>query len=200
MYLFRLDAGQKAARLLAVVITNAHIAGLHRRKTLEHVPVFYSQLFCRLWWALYVIDRRLALETGRPYIIQDVNIDAALPLAVSDEWMSRFAFKQQTLAQLQQEIAIETSQRTVTVVPYVETMIRFYGIVGRAWPLLYGTDISNDDSAIVESLDIALSELMRTVPRGVLYRPDIPYREQFEGSPQWQVKQAMLVYTVRRRC
>lgn len=196
MYLFRLDAGRKAARLMAGVITNAYIAGLHRSKTLEDVPVFYAQLFCRLWWAVYAIDRRLALESGRPYFIQDANVDTALPLAVSDEWMSRFAHKPHTAAQLQHEIAVEVAQKPVTVVPYVETMIRFYGIVGRSWPLLYGATTAHLERPSVESLDRAISELMSSVPRSLSYRPDIPYKEQFEGSPQWQVKQAMLVYTV----
>lgn len=199
MYLFRLDAGQKAARLMAGVITNAHIAGLHRRKTLEDIPVFYSQLFCRLWWTVYAIDRRLALESGRPYVIQDANIDTPLPLAVSDEWMSRFAYRQHTAAQLQHEIAVEVAQKSATVTPYVEIMIHFYGIVGRAWPLLYGAKTSNMERPSVESLDREISELMSSVPRSFTYQPDIPYKEQFEGSPQWRVKQAMLIYTVSRR-
>lgn len=198
MYLFRLDAGQKSARLLAGVITNAHIVGLHRRKTLEDIPVFNAQLFCRLWWAIYAIDRRLALESGRPYLIQDTNVDAALPLAVSDEWMSRFALTQQTAAQLQNEIAVEAAHKNVTFLPYVETMISFYGIVGRAWPFLYGLKTSNTEQASAESLDTAISELMNSVPRNISYRPDVGYREQFEGSPHWQVKQAMLTYTVSR--
>lgn len=158
--------------------------------------MFNAQLFCRLWWAVYAIDRRIALETGRPFFIQDANVDAALPLAVSDDWMSRFAFKQLTAAQLQHEIAVEATHKTATILPYVETMIRFYGIVGNAWPLLYGAKPPNNENATVGSLDSAISELMRSIPRSILYRPDIPYREQFEGSSQWQVKQAMLVYTV----
>lgn len=183
---------------MAVVVTNAYIAGLHRRKTLEDVPIFNAQLFSRLWWVVYAIDRRLALESGRPFLIQDANIVAALPLAVSDEWMSRFAFKQLTAAQLQHEIAMEAARETVTILPYVETMVRFYGIVGKAWPLLYGASSTNTENITVDSLDSAISELMNSVPRSLAYRPDVPYREQFEGSPQWQVKQAMLVYTVSR--
>lgn len=199
MYLFRLDAGQKAARLMAGVVTNAHIAGLHRRKTFEDIPVFYSQLFCRLWWSIYAIDRRLALESGRPYLIQDANIDTPIPLAVSDEWMSRFAHRQHTAAQVQHEIAIEIAQKSATATPYVEIMIRFYGIVGRAWPLLYGAKTSNMERTSVESLDREISELMNGVPPSYTYQPDISYKEQFEGSPQWRVKQAMLIYTVSRR-
>lgn len=199
MYLFRLDAGQKAARVLAALITNAHIAGLHRRKTLRDVPIFYSQLFCRLWWIVYAIDRRLALESGRPYLIQDANIDAEFPLPVSHEWMNRFAFKQQTAAEVQQEIAIEIAQNPVTAVPYVEAMVHFYGIVGRAWPRLYGAERSNAEIASVESLDNALCKLISNAPRSIRYRPEVSYEEQFEGSPQWKVKQAMLVYTVSWR-
>ncbi|KAG7142776.1 Patulin cluster transcription factor patL like protein [Verticillium longisporum] len=75
IYLFRLDATQRATRLLALAVSNAHIIGLHRQSTLENMPAVASQMYTRSWWSIYVLDRRLAIESGRPYLIQDSNVD-----------------------------------------------------------------------------------------------------------------------------
>lgn len=38
----------------------------------------------RLWWTMYIMDRSLALELGRPVTINDDDCDIALPAAVDD--------------------------------------------------------------------------------------------------------------------
>lgn len=38
----------------------------------------------RFWWALYIMDRSLSLELGRPPMIDDADCDVALPAAVDD--------------------------------------------------------------------------------------------------------------------
>lgn len=38
----------------------------------------------RIWWTIYVLDRSLALELGRPVVINDDDCDIALPAAVDD--------------------------------------------------------------------------------------------------------------------
>ncbi|KAJ9138238.1 hypothetical protein NKR23_g8720 [Pleurostoma richardsiae] len=95
LYLFRLDATQRASRLLALAVSNAHIIGLHRQRTLD------------------------TLESGQPYLIQDNNVDTALPLDLSDEWLSRFTTTTETIADLQPEITAEVSNSPMTSIPYL---------------------------------------------------------------------------------
>ncbi|KAI0484102.1 fungal-specific transcription factor domain-containing protein [Xylariaceae sp. FL0804] len=42
----------------------------------------------RVWWAVYVLDRTLALELGRPFLIDDADCDAALPEPCDDHLLT----------------------------------------------------------------------------------------------------------------
>lgn len=59
--------------------------GLHQAKTLcQAYP--NSKDFMKaiaLFWDVYILDRRFSLSTGRPFAIQDTDIDPALPKPVS---------------------------------------------------------------------------------------------------------------------
>ncbi|KAH9896276.1 fungal-specific transcription factor domain-containing protein [Xylariomycetidae sp. FL2044] len=41
----------------------------------------------RLWWAIYILDRTLSLELGRPFMIDDADCDAALPEPCDDHFL-----------------------------------------------------------------------------------------------------------------
>jgi hypothetical protein len=59
--------------------------GLHRKETLFTVfpdPSRRSMLV-RLFWCVYVLDRRWGFGTGLPFAIQDSDIDPELPQPVS---------------------------------------------------------------------------------------------------------------------
>ncbi|KAM5344309.1 hypothetical protein ACJ41O_012846 [Fusarium nematophilum] len=197
LYLFRLDATQRAARLLALSVSNAHIIGLHRQRTLENLPVFECQMYTRIWWAMYVLDRRLAIESGRPYLIQDSNIDTALPMELGDEWLSRYQLRQESTGQLHQEVAAELSSGPITPIPYLIAMVRFSRVVGKAWEILYGVKTSNHtSSAMIEYADTVLCNLLENLPPDLSYNPQLPPDGQFKTRLRWQVKQTMLLFTV----
>ncbi|KAK4153182.1 fungal-specific transcription factor domain-containing protein [Chaetomidium leptoderma] len=42
----------------------------------------------RTWWAIYILDRSLALELGRPMLIDDSDCDVSLPAAIDDHHIS----------------------------------------------------------------------------------------------------------------
>lgn len=146
-----------------------------------------------------MLDRRLAIESGRPYLIQDNNIDAALPLELSDEWLSRHQSNPKRAAGLQQEIDVEVSGAPVTPMPYLIAMVRFSRVVGKAWELLYGVRSSGQtSSAMIEYADTVLSNLLETLPAELFYDPKKTPEEQFRTRQRWQVKQTMLLFTVSR--
>ncbi|KAH7085792.1 fungal-specific transcription factor domain-containing protein [Paraphoma chrysanthemicola] len=87
-YLFRLDASEKAERTLSYAISGAHILGLHRKAFYSGRTAFEDEMFTRVWWGIYILDRRLAIESGRPYFIQDSNVETRNSLDVSDNWLA----------------------------------------------------------------------------------------------------------------
>ncbi|CRK15719.1 hypothetical protein BN1723_010769 [Verticillium longisporum] len=196
IYLFRLDATQRATRLLALAVSNAHIIGLHRQSTLENMPAVASQMYTRSWWSIYVLDRRLAIESGRPYLIQDSNVDTALPLDLSDAWLTRFQSRPEKISQLQREVALELASEPITAIPYIAAMVRYSRVVGKAWELLYGVKSANSTSSpMVEYADTVLTDLLDTLPPCLTYDPNIPNEVQFASRLRWQVKQTVLLYT-----
>ncbi|KAH7139957.1 fungal-specific transcription factor domain-containing protein [Dactylonectria estremocensis] len=195
LYLFRLDANQQAAHVMGLIVSIAHTIGMHRQSTIDSMPAFHSQLYCRTWWAIYTLDRRIAVESGKPYLIQDNNVDTALPLDLSDEWMSRFMTRRERMADLDQEIAGELDRRTSpSPVPYTIAMVRYARVAGKAWQVLYGIKTSGTSiSTTVQHLDTQLAELLDTVPKNLRYGPESEAR--FRTSLRWQVKQTLIHFT-----
>lgn len=59
--------------------------GLHQVKASyqNHPDPKASTRAITLFWDVYILDRRFSLSTGRPFAIQDIDIDPALPKPVS---------------------------------------------------------------------------------------------------------------------
>lgn len=85
MYYFHKDEEPIAWRTVGLACRMCMEIGLHRRET-------YNFLFqtedersaaIRLFWSLYVLDRRWSFGTGMPFAMQDADIDPQLPHPVS---------------------------------------------------------------------------------------------------------------------
>lgn len=85
MYYFHKDEEPIAWRMVGLACRLVMELGLHRRET-------YNTLFAteedrtmgiRLFWSLYVLDRRWSLGTGMPFAMQDADIDPTVPRPVS---------------------------------------------------------------------------------------------------------------------
>lgn len=199
LYLFRLDATQRAARVLAVAISNAYMAGLHRQATYNSMPVTQSQLYCRTWWCIYIMDRRLAIESGRPFVIQDSNVDTNLPLDLDDDWLSRFSNSKRTdtAASLQQDIAAGIAAGSATSIPYLTARVRFSRVVGKAWDLLYGVKASiMSSSAMIGYIDMALCDLLDSLRNNLAYNPKLAHQDQFDTRQRFQAKQSLVLFMV----
>ncbi|KAH8688468.1 fungal-specific transcription factor domain-containing protein [Ilyonectria robusta] len=196
LYLFRLDATQRAVRVHALLVSNAHIVGLHRQSTYDKMPVFWAQMYCRTWWSIYVLDRRLAIESGRPYLIQDCNIDTALPLELGDDWLSQYSKATDTAQSLKRETSAEIASEPITPIPYLMAMVRFSRVVGKVWELMYGIKgLNPTSSAMVEYADSVLCNLLENVPKDLSFDPRISPDLQFGTRLRWQVKQTMLLFS-----
>lgn len=50
-------------------------------------PVIEGEMRRRTWWAIYILDRALASEAGRPHLIDDDDCDISLPAGVDDQYI-----------------------------------------------------------------------------------------------------------------
>lgn len=200
MYLFRLDASEKAERILAYAISGAHIMGLHRKATYERMHVFENEMSTRVWWCLYALDRRMSLGTGRPFVIQDVNHDIRNPLNVSDDWLEQHKSTSMTISEFENEIRTETSHAHNTTMPYLEATISYSKIVGEVWQAVYGSDqaVRSTPGIMCDYLDILLENSKQTLPSYLKYRPSVSYEDQFSGLEWWQIKESIFIHMVSR--
>jgi hypothetical protein len=85
MYHFTRDDEGLAWRMIGLAARHCLELGLHRRET-------YATLFpdpdeqaaaTRIFWSVYVLDRRWSLGTGMPFALQDADMDHNLPKPVS---------------------------------------------------------------------------------------------------------------------
>ncbi|ROW06519.1 hypothetical protein VMCG_04298 [Cytospora schulzeri] len=50
-------------------------------------PVIEGEMRRRVWWTIYILDRSLSVELGRPLLIDDSDCDVSLPAGVDDTYI-----------------------------------------------------------------------------------------------------------------
>lgn len=190
VYLFRLDAHGSAEKILALSVSHAHHIGLHRERVVAVMSPFQGEMARRLWWCIYLLDRRLAIETGRPFLIQDVNIDVGLPRNVSDEWLTMHK-----MAQTAMNVHVAAKE---TSVPYLTAMTNYSRVIGKVWEALYGATTS--EAIPSPLLNEYLEHLTTQSQKGLEKEFTLdPYQEdQYnpQGQAWWQVKQHLMMRIV----
>lgn len=163
------------------------------------MSVYESEQFRRLWWCIYVLDRRLSFETGLPFVIQDVNVDTALPANLSDDWLAKFKGSQLTEKELASDIDLEISKEPMTPIPYLVTMVKYSQVLGKVWEALYSaraTDMASSPQ-VTEYLEHLVSEIENQTPPSLVYNPSDSFGLPTGASSWWPIKQKMLMRMVR---
>ncbi|PSS13285.1 hypothetical protein M430DRAFT_106168 [Amorphotheca resinae ATCC 22711] len=70
---------------LATAVHISQDVGLHCET--GHWPVVEGEMRRRVWWGIYIWDRHLSLELGRPLVIEDADCEVGLPAAVDDHYI-----------------------------------------------------------------------------------------------------------------
>ncbi|KAK3903636.1 fungal-specific transcription factor domain-containing protein [Staphylotrichum tortipilum] len=84
-----LNLKSAACSWLGSAVRVAQDLGLHTEPaTAAQTSYIEAEMRRRTWWAIYILDRTLSLETGRPMLIDDADCDVALPAALDDHHMS----------------------------------------------------------------------------------------------------------------
>lgn len=75
--------------------------GLHRRDSLFKVVADPEERasVVKLFWSVYVLDRRWSFGTGMPFALQDADIDPLLPEPVSSYSNCFFDFRNRLIVQ-----------------------------------------------------------------------------------------------------
>ncbi|TVY68860.1 putative transcriptional regulatory protein, partial [Lachnellula suecica] len=81
MYHFHCDEEALAWRIIGQTARMCIELGLHRRDSLFRVVVDEEERSnaIKLFWSIYVLDRRWSFGTGMPFALQDADIDPSLP-------------------------------------------------------------------------------------------------------------------------
>ncbi|CAG8134803.1 unnamed protein product [Penicillium salamii] len=194
IYLFRLDAHGPAEKLLALAISHSHHIGLQRRQVVESMNKFDSEMARRLWWCTYLMDRRLAIETGRPFLIQDLNVDIGLPQGMSDELLSKY----RGVGHSSEPDDFDTGSSPTTV-PYLIAMVSYSRVIGKVWEALYGASTSDSTPSplLKEYLELLATQSQGDLQPEFTYDPQSPGSYKANGLAWWQIKQQLMMRIVR---
>ncbi|KAJ5638151.1 hypothetical protein N7490_008030 [Penicillium lividum] len=190
VYLFRIDAHGSAEKVLALSISHAHHLGLQRNRVVEGMTPFDGEISRRLWWCLYLMDRRLAIETGRPFLIQDVNVDVGLPRNVDDKLLKQ---SQRTTQLYNSDQA--TAESEMASVPYLIAMASYSKVIGKVWEALYGAAMSDSTSSplLNEYLEHLITQSQKGIHKEFSFDPHNPGSDGTSGLPWWQIKQKFIM-------
>jgi Fungal specific transcription factor domain len=122
MYHFHCDEEALAWRIIGQVARMCIELGLHRRDSLFKVVTDEEERSnaIKLFWSIYVLDRRWSFGTGMPFALQDSDIDPNLPEPASLQSYFRMFF---SILMHQQELTI----------PYLRVMISYSRIGSKVW-------------------------------------------------------------------
>lgn len=85
IFLTEMNLKSAAWTWLGAAIRIAQDIGLHTET--GPWPTIEGEMRRRVWWAIYVWDRLLSLEMGRPLLIEDADCDISLPAAIDDHYI-----------------------------------------------------------------------------------------------------------------
>lgn len=183
---------------MAQLVSTAHILGLHRKNTYENMSLFEDEMFRRLWWCMYTLDRRLSLETGRPFLIQNVDMDTEMPTNMSDDWLEQQKSSTATRNEYQTEIEMEVARAKNTPIPFFIAMLSYSKVVGFVWKIVYSPrSASHYDFSLSElCLGAVIEQNREQLPPNLRYQTWKSFDEQFAGMQWWQIKQTILLHLV----
>jgi hypothetical protein len=157
-------------------------------------------MFTRIWWCLYLQDRRISLETGRPFLIQDDNIETRNPLNVSDSWLTAHKTMATTLSELTPTLETETALARQTAGPYIEAYASLCRIATDVWKAVYNRrQASGSTLGVLHNyLDISLDSWCQSLPHHLKYNESLTFEDQFVDADWSQVKQCLSLHMVRK--
>lgn len=85
VFLYEMNLKSAAWTWLASSVRISQDIGLHSET--GPWPNIEGEMRKRVWWGVYVWDRLISLELGRPLLIEDADCDVSLPTAIDDHYI-----------------------------------------------------------------------------------------------------------------
>jgi ribosomal protein L37AE/L43A len=85
IFLTEMNLKSAAWTWLASAVRISQDIGLHAET--GPWPMIEGEMRRRVWWGIYVWDRHMSLELGRPLLIEDADCDVGLPAAIDDHYI-----------------------------------------------------------------------------------------------------------------
>ncbi|KAK0391830.1 hypothetical protein NLU13_1329 [Sarocladium strictum] len=76
--------GTSVWHLAGLAIRQCLELGLHKQRLIDHQNIQVDQYRKRLFWSVYIFERKTALVLGRPFALSDEEIDLSLPAKMDD--------------------------------------------------------------------------------------------------------------------
>ncbi|KAF9891423.1 hypothetical protein FE257_004279 [Aspergillus nanangensis] len=80
VHLTQIGMPREAWKMLSHAVRLGQDMGLHRSPCKFHLPEAQQSTRRRIWWCLYVMDRLLSMNLGRPLAIEDADCDVEMPV------------------------------------------------------------------------------------------------------------------------
>lgn len=174
--------------MLSLAVVHAQHLGIHLNKTHDDMSSFDSEMFKRIWWCMYVLDRRVALVLGRPFLIQDNNISVTLPRDADVP----------TPGSVLDFYHMETAAVGASPIHYLNVMVGYSRLVGKVWETLFGAESSTKPTPHVhEYLDSLALNWIESVPKFLLCDEHDVHQPAIR-SPSTLFKQRFLIRLVSR--
>ncbi|KAI1154390.1 fungal-specific transcription factor domain-containing protein [Nemania diffusa] len=161
-----------ACNTLALAANMAHMLGLHLPAP-HGMPRREMEMRKRLWWSIYVLDTKISMNLGRPFILHQFDIKCSLP---SDE---------HEVAALSGS-SFSTLSSQVTWLSWTIHHIRLVAVARSIYTAFYGsyTDLSDDENPQVREISATfLVEQMKSLDSWAKDLPDaLKTRRKSDGS------------------
>ena len=167
---------------MGIAVRLAQSTGLHAEGEDVSARPLKVETRRRTWYSLYVLDRLLALQLGRPPAIHDEDCYISVPSRIDEtnvDWTN-------------DSVQIHTEARPI-MIDYFLHVIEFSKIVGQVLRKLYGhgyKEFAVDDLLIAKKLDDQLLLWRSSLPR--LLRFDLGHAFENSATFKRQVCQFLL--------
>ncbi|KAH8655840.1 fungal-specific transcription factor domain-containing protein [Xylariales sp. PMI_506] len=155
-------------------------AGLHRKVSGHDLDARLIQVRNRLWWSLYVSDRRLAIVLDHPESIREEDIDAPLP--ESHPQLDVLPIGDNNLANLQADIALTKIFNNVV---WVRKTVGFE---------------STDAGSYIDAIKRSLTGWLDDLPWHLQLSNLDPDMQSFRGAVQLHMSYNLIIIHMGRKC
>ncbi|OAG35204.1 hypothetical protein AYO21_10602 [Fonsecaea monophora] len=148
----------------------------------QYQSPFETHMRQRVFWALYCLERNVALVCGVPYLIRDSEIQVPLPSELDD----------QSLGNTEQ---VPDESPTYSFIPHLHCTSQWAQLSSQCWDHLFCASAKWPvDEDFIITMDARIEYLRNRVPQQLSWRKFAANKEHAGDSPPYMKRQAMILH------